>query len=114
RSRTQWRMTRSRILWRLRHDGKYHCGMTSLAHLERQILELHGGLSLRPTLEKAAKLGEFLHEVKQTLPHGDFLPWVKRLPFTPRTAQTYILCFQHSGNTKFPSHLTIDGFVRWV
>ncbi|MCE9566995.1 MAG: DUF3102 domain-containing protein [Planctomycetes bacterium] len=88
--------------------------MTSLAHLERQILDLHGGLSLRPSLEKAVKLGEFLSEVKQSLPHGEFLPWVRRLPFTPRTAQTYILCFQHSGNAKFPSHLTIDGFVRWV
>jgi hypothetical protein len=51
----------------------------SLHDLKRRVLELHGRLSLRPTAEAAARSGESPGEAKAALPHGESLPWVRRL-----------------------------------
>ena len=40
-------------------------------------------------------LGELLTEIKGSLKHGDWLPWIeKNLPFDERTARRYIGVFQ--------------------
>jgi hypothetical protein len=46
---------------------------------ERRVLELHGRLFLCPTVEAAARTGESPGEAKAALPHGESLPWVRRL-----------------------------------
>lgn len=94
--------------------GRYDRGMNTVAHLERQILELHGSLGLRTTLERAAKLGELLARVKESLPHGEFGAWMHRLPFTPRAGQMYIQIFAHAGNAKFVSDLSLTQFLRTI
>jgi DNA (cytosine-5)-methyltransferase 1 len=62
----------------------------NLQQLELQILELHTGLTLRPTLETAARLGELLGQAKAQLPHGKWLSWLRRIRLAPRNAQIYI------------------------
>lgn len=84
--------------------------------LEAQILELHSGLGLRTTLEKASKLGELLTQVKQAMP-GEFSAWCKRLPFSPRSARVYMQVFagaEQWQRTAANARLTVDQFVRLI
>jgi hypothetical protein len=61
-----------------------------LARLEREILTLHNGLSLRPTVETAMKIGDLLMSAKEQVEHGKWRTWVRRVGIAPRTAQVYI------------------------
>ena len=53
--------------------------MTELQRLELRVLQLVGSIDLRPTLDRAAALGEVLAQVKGMLEHGHWLPWLKRV-----------------------------------
>jgi len=86
----------------------------NLPDLERRILDLHGRLSFRPSVEAAARIGELLGEAKTTLPHGEFLPWVRRLGIGVRNAQLYMQVSTHAGNANPGSHLTIKQFLGLV
>lgn len=83
-------------------------------HLERRIVDLAGGINLRPTLDKAAALGELLHEAKALVEHGQWLGWLKKVGLRPRPAQTYM----QLSNTPAPAYLggglTIEKFLEHV
>ncbi len=63
-----------------------------LDRLESEILRLHNGFTLRPSLDTIIAIGERLDEAKRLLPHGEWLPWLKRIGIPTRTAQLYLQC----------------------
>ncbi len=86
--------------------------MTPLQNLEVRICTLHTAVSLRPTLERAVEIGNLLAEVKQLLPHGEFQPWCRRLPFSGRTARGYLQAAKWQQTAILPESVTIDQFLR--
>ena len=89
----------------------------NLPALEMAILELHGRLSLRPTVEAAAKIGELLFQAKQQIPHGRWLPWVTRLGLGRRTAQVYLQMYTHAENAQHSAlseNLSIRQFLSML
>ena len=44
----------------------------------------------RTSIEKAVEAGRLLIEAKDALPHGGWLPWLRDVGITPRTAQRYV------------------------
>jgi hypothetical protein len=91
--------------------------MTHLERLERDILAEHGSICLRPTLEAVERVGGWLLEAKAMVPHGRWLPWVRRLRLTPRTAQNY-MAVARAANTHHVSHLagklTVGRFLKLI
>ena len=62
----------------------------------KKIRKLHGEIfdAVRTSLPKAVEIGELLKGIKAGLKRGEWLPWCqKNLPFSERTAQNYIRCF---------------------
>jgi len=58
-----------------------------------KIVTLHNEVAscLRMSVEKAIRIGELLTAQKDSMQHGEFLPWIKaNLPFTDRTARNYM------------------------
>jgi hypothetical protein len=51
-------------------------------------------------LEKAIQIGKLLNDTKEGLGHGHFLDWLKKLPFTDRTARNYMRVFEHRAELK--------------
>lgn len=88
--------------------------MDALRTLETRIITLHGGLSLRPTLERAAEIGELLREAKESVAHGEFQNWCRRLPFSSRTAQVYMRAAKAQATADLPDGLTLDRFLRLI
>jgi hypothetical protein len=69
----------------------------------KQIRKLHGEIfqAVRTSLPKAVKIGELLTGIKDKMDHGEWLPWIqKNLPFSERTAQNYIRCFDEKDRLK--------------
>lgn len=64
----------------------------------KEIVSLHSevvGL-LESSLRKAIRIGELLSGQKAKLEHGDFGTWIKaNLPFTDRTARSYMNCWRN-------------------
>jgi len=47
-------------------------------------------------LDDGMALGEILTQVKDSLPHGEFTPWIEaRMPFTPRHARNFMAIAKH-------------------
>ncbi len=46
------------------------------------------------TVEKVIMVGELLTEQKAILEHGEWLPWIRNLPFSQKTVCNYMRCFQ--------------------
>ncbi len=84
-----------------------------LDQISLQILELHNRFSLKRTLFDAAAIGERLEKAKKLLPHGEFLPWVKKLGVSPRTAQRYMQA-NATDLTQFDGDISLDRFLRIV
>jgi hypothetical protein len=61
-----------------------------VAHLEVEIRRLLDSVSLRPTLDGLVQNGERLQRVKDSLPHGQWLLWLRRMKLQPRTAQLHM------------------------
>jgi Protein of unknown function (DUF3102) len=60
--------------------------------------------SFRMTIESAIRIGELLISVKDRLPHGKFLPWVKaNLTFQERTGRNYMRLFRERDKLKTAS-----------
>ena len=62
-----------------------------------EINRLHGDLAsaYRNSLAKAIRIGELLASAKERLKHGEWGDWLKScIPFSERTAQTYISYFE--------------------
>lgn len=60
-------------------------------------------------IENAIRIGELLSEIKASLKHGQWIPWVdKHLPFNTRQAQNYLRIYSNRAelaNTQHVSHL---------
>lgn len=66
-----------------------------------EIIELHNEIthSLKMTVSKAIRVGQLLTEEKEEKEHGEFLPLIKTLPFSERTARRYIALYRHRDKT---------------
>ncbi|MHB9069643.1 MAG: DUF3102 domain-containing protein [Sedimentisphaerales bacterium] len=65
---------------------------------KKQIIQLHIEISeyMKRSVEKAMKIGELLCEQKKRIRRGGFTQWVgKNMPFTVRTAQSYMRLFYY-------------------
>lgn len=50
----------------------------------------------RTSLDKAILIGEILAQVKDTLKHGQWLPWLKEFaPFSRQSSDNYLWCHEH-------------------
>lgn len=60
--------------------------------LAAEIRAAHGAVkaAARVALERAREAGNLLIEAKDALPHGGWLPWLREVGITPRTAQGYM------------------------
>lgn len=63
-----------------------------LDEARQKIIKLHTGIidSMRRAVPDAIRIGQIIAEQKEKLEHGQFLPWVKTLPFAERTAYNYL------------------------
>ena len=68
----------------------------------QEIIRLHSEIeaSLRTTLAKAIRIGQLLSEKKTTLKHGEYLPYVRTLPFSERTARMYVSVYKRQDELK--------------
>lgn len=71
----------------------------SIVTAGEELNRLHAGIEskMRSTVQDAIRAGEILAQVKERLPHGDFLPWIKlNCRFSERTAYNYMGLHGHS------------------
>ena len=92
--------------------------MNDLQRIEMQILDLQSSLNLRPSLERAADLGDLLWEGKKHVQHGDFKPWVVRMGIKYRTGYDWmVLARERESGKMWPatsSTVTIKSFLEVV
>ncbi len=88
--------------------------MTELQTIELKVLQLVGSINLKPTLERAADLGEWLAKAKETVPHGRWLQWLRRVGLKQRSAHNYMTVFRSIGNQHLPATMTIERFLRVI
>jgi hypothetical protein len=69
----------------------------SIDNASQEIKRLHEGIEakMRTSVQDAIRIGEILSGVKDKKEHGEFLPWIKTLPFSERTAYRYIGLFDY-------------------
>jgi N6-adenosine-specific RNA methylase IME4 len=91
----------------------------NLSKLALQINEAHRRFeqSMRGSLELAVEAGEKLSAVRQSLPHGQWLPWLKQhFSGSVRHAQNYMAMFSRraeiESNTQRASHLSLRSAVK--
>jgi Protein of unknown function (DUF3102) len=67
-----------------------------------EIVTLHSEIvaSARTTLDKAIRIGELLVREKKLLKHGEWLPFLAKLPFSDPTAQRYMRCYGRRAELK--------------
>lgn len=71
-----------------------------------RLRQLHGEITrgARMLLDKAIEAGGILHDVKASLPHGEFTPWVEvNAGFNLRTAQRYMKIHENREQLKSDS-----------
>ena len=73
--------------------GEVQSSDTALTRIKELHLEVLG--LAKTTLKKAIKIGEILSRQKRELGHGNWLPWVNRLPFSYKTAERYMAVFEN-------------------
>lgn len=89
--------------------------MTELQRIEMRLREQTGTFDLRPTLEKAAEIGDLLIEARSQVRHGDWDNWLARLRLPRRTAWDYIAVAKaRDGNVWPATPMTIKAFLAWV
>jgi len=74
----------------------------------KELNDLHQQIEgkLRSTVQDAIRAGELLTQVKDSLPHGAFLPWIgKNCMFGDKTAERYMKVFEHKGKIVTVSNL---------
>jgi hypothetical protein len=80
-----------------------------------EIARLHGEIAAAygTSLDRAIRIGELLTKQKETLEHGQFLPWVaEHLPFSERTAQNYMRVFAKRAELKSATVADLAGAYR--
>jgi len=79
--------------------------------VEQEITRLHQEIlgAAKTTLEKARRIGELLVAKKQSLAHGEWLPWfTKNCKFSTQSADRYRAVFIHWDEIKF---LTVENLT---
>ena len=73
----------------------------------KEIIELHNGMiqSARRTIADAIRIGQIITLEKESLEHGQFLPWIETLPFKYKTAERYMKLFEHQNKIDNVSNL---------
>src|SRR5205807_1529315 len=70
---------------------------------------------LRPTLEKAADIGDLLLAAREMVPHGEWNNWLARLRLNRRTAWDYIAVAKAKDENVWPAtRMTIKGFLGYM
>jgi Protein of unknown function (DUF3102) len=81
------------------------------AETARTINELHR--SIVSSVQSAVRIGEMLTKIKESLPHGEWLPWVtKNLEFCDRTARRYIRLWEQRAKLDIVSDLGMAAAFR--
>jgi hypothetical protein len=93
---------------------QYSALAAPINELHRQAQALAHG-----ALEAARQAGELLLDVRRSLPHGAWLPWVaEHCSFSPRQAQRYVLIAERWASiaTKYDrvSHLSVRAALRLI
>ena len=73
--------------------------MTDLQQIESRLLELTSTFGLRPTLDRAADIGDLLIEARSMVRHGEWAGWLTRLGVHRRTAWDHMAV----ANTRNPA-----------
>jgi hypothetical protein len=89
--------------------------MNELQAIERRLLELTGSFDLRPTLERAADIGDLLLEARSLVKHGEWAVWLRMIGLHRRTAWDYLsVAKARTANVWPATQMTIKGFLRYV
>ena len=89
--------------------------MHDLRQIEQRVLELAQALDLRPTLEKAAEIGELLAEARSQVRHGEWAGWLAKCGLRPRTAWDYVAVASAKAENRWPAtKMTIKQFLDAV
>jgi DNA modification methylase len=83
---------------------------SSLEEIELEVLTLHNSINVRGTVERAKRIGELLLAAKARLPHGGYLPWLKKLGLNRKTAHDYIVIAK-APNVRSAGHLGIGAVL---
>jgi len=90
--------------------------MSPLQHIELRILEAMPGLSLKPTLERAAEVGGLLVAARELCDHGEWIPWLRRVRLSRTTAHEYVSVHRHldsvDPDVRLAEHITIRRFLE--
>jgi len=81
------------------------------ADTAEEINRLHADIlsHARQSVENAIRIGEILSHVKESLKHGEWLPWIKaNVPFSDQSARNYIRCCDHRDQLKFKNDLNLS------
>ncbi len=68
-----------------------------------RIVKLHGEVAgnFKLTVEKMIEIGGELHTQRESLDHGQWLPWIKaNLPFSYKTVERYVSCWENRAKLK--------------
>jgi hypothetical protein len=73
-----------------------------IQEITERIKLLHSELlgSLKTSFEKAMQIGQILTDFKGSVQHGEFMPFLKTLPFSDRTARNYIWIYYNKDKLK--------------
>lgn len=86
--------------------------MGNLKAIELRVLELAAALDLRPTLERAAEIGELLSEARSQVDHGHWAGWLSKVGLRPRTAWDYLAVANARAANRWPAtKMTIKQFL---
>jgi hypothetical protein len=89
--------------------------VVSVIHDKAEIIRLHNEICQygKMTIDKAIRAGELLSEIKKSVGHGNWIPWVKEnLPFNRQTAANYIRVFYGRDDLKCTTVVHLTGAYR--
>jgi hypothetical protein len=92
----------------------YNSRMTPLDVIADKIAHALPRLNLRPTIDRAAEVGELLVRAKSLLPHGEFLPWCQSVGLSRQSASDYMAVHRHRPNDRPAGHLGIKEFLQAI
>jgi len=81
----------------------------------REVAKLHNeaGRAFQDWFQKAIRIGEVLTDVKKSLGHGSWLPWLEtNVPFSKRTANQYMRAYQNRDKLEGTSNLSWEDVRR--
>ena len=80
-----------------------------------RLIDIHNEITgnLKNSLELAIEAGKLLTNIKATLQHGEFIPWIEaNMPFTDRTARNYMNLYENKDKLKTESVSDLNGAYK--